>query len=502
MATRTISDAGGNWSANATWVEGSPPDATMDVVATGTSGNITIDQTTCVCKTMVLTNYVGLMTFTAAKVLTVSGSVTFVATQTLAGTGTLAFNAAGTLTMGGLTFPGNLTLSGATLTLAEDLHITNSFTSYTGTNIMNGNTCYIGGSLTGTVNLSGTTSLILNGTGTLSTTTGATISNPITINTAGTITLGTYIGIRNCVFIYTAGTINYGTSILKIYENNTLNTNGMSFYNVVLVTTSTTTLSSNLTLVGSLTSGAGTNVMNGNTCYIGGSLTATVALSGTTNLEMNGSGTISTATAGISVANNLTINTAGVITIGATFGYLTGTLYRQSGTLNTTGLLYINGSCTINTNGAKWPITVFRIASTITLTSAFSAVSIRPYYGTTIIFSGAYSYNVDTIDGAGDWVHGGWNIKFVSGQTLTIATSAEIACTSLGSGTIQSVTPSSPFNLIFSGSISNWKVYGVVFTDVSASSPLPNYNGGTLTRCTNIVNVNLPVTTSNTFCGG
>lgn len=129
MATRTIANGGGNWSATGTWVEAAVPTNADDVVATATSGQVTVDTTTCVCKTLILTNYVNTMTFTAGMILSVAGNVTFVSGMTLAGTGTLNISSVSTLTMGGLTFPGNFIPGyNGTLTLGGTLVIAGNLT--------------------------------------------------------------------------------------------------------------------------------------------------------------------------------------------------------------------------------------------------------------------------------------------------------------------------------------------------------------------------------------
>jgi hypothetical protein len=65
MATRTIANGGGNWSSTGTWAEGTVPTSADDVIATGTSGNLTID-VTAVCRSIDLTGYVGTFTNTGA----------------------------------------------------------------------------------------------------------------------------------------------------------------------------------------------------------------------------------------------------------------------------------------------------------------------------------------------------------------------------------------------------------------------------------------------------
>jgi hypothetical protein len=107
MATRTIANGGGNWTTNGTWVEGTAPTAADDVVATGTSGNVTIDSG-AVCRSVNLTNYVGTLTHTAAVTLTV-GDATAGASNVA-----ILFVAGMTLTVGASTSLISLVSSSAT----------------------------------------------------------------------------------------------------------------------------------------------------------------------------------------------------------------------------------------------------------------------------------------------------------------------------------------------------------------------------------------------------
>ena len=262
MATRTISDAGGNWNAVGTWVEGAVPLSGDNVVATATSGQVTVNITTAKCSTLILTNYVAQMTFTAGMKLTVTTTVTFVAGMSLAGTGTLQINNTGTITSAGLIFPGSIIFYGGTFTLADTWTVTGNVTCQGGNSVLNGNTLNIGGNLTLiTYDVSGTTNIVLNGTGTWSSITqGATLSNNITINTVGTITLGTTVAKEGGTFTYTAGTVNAGTS--------TLNIGGMSLYNLTIIYLSfTLTLGSDLNITNNFTLNynvSGTLTMAGN----------------------------------------------------------------------------------------------------------------------------------------------------------------------------------------------------------------------------------------------
>lgn len=67
---RTIANGGGNWSSTGTWVEGSVPTAANCVVATGTSGNVTID-VNAFARSIDLTGYTGTLTHNAGVTLSI-----------------------------------------------------------------------------------------------------------------------------------------------------------------------------------------------------------------------------------------------------------------------------------------------------------------------------------------------------------------------------------------------------------------------------------------------
>jgi len=252
-ATRTIADGGGNWSSNGTWVEGAAPTSSDAVVATATSGNVTIDTTSCVCSTLVLTNYVGTMTFGSGNKLTVTTTVTFVSGMTIAGTGILQISNSGTITSAGKTFTGSIVFDGGSFTLADNWTVSGSVTSLTSANILTGNTLYVGGSLAAIAAVSGTTEIVLNGTGILSTSTGVSIKNNLTINTTGTITVGSTLYYGTGVLTYTAGTVVTSSSALWIVTSCTLNTNGITWNNFYIFDNLlTVTLGSDLNISGTL----------------------------------------------------------------------------------------------------------------------------------------------------------------------------------------------------------------------------------------------------------
>lgn len=73
MAVRTISNAGGLWNATTAWVEGVVPTNADDVVATATSGNLTIN-VQADCRSIDLTGYTGTLTHNSGIDLRVGGT--------------------------------------------------------------------------------------------------------------------------------------------------------------------------------------------------------------------------------------------------------------------------------------------------------------------------------------------------------------------------------------------------------------------------------------------
>jgi hypothetical protein len=99
---------------------------------------------------------------------------------------------------------------------------------------LNGSYNYnVGGgfSYTGTGALTGASSILLNGKGTISVTNSAgSISAPLTINTTDTITIGTNFRINNCPFTFTAGKIRSTGSIFETAGTaSTININATGF---------------------------------------------------------------------------------------------------------------------------------------------------------------------------------------------------------------------------------------------------------------------------------
>jgi hypothetical protein len=324
--------------------------------------------------------------------LTVSGNVTLVAAMTISGSSGLIINTTSTLTSNGKIWPNALTLNGVggtIYTLADNLTVTGTLTMGTqnATQTINGNIIYAGGSMTligisGSGIVTGTTDIVLNGTGTWSNPNGInSLKNDLTINTAGTITISGTIYYNTGTLTYTAGTVlNTGASLvatgslvlpsfLTTWDTITLNGTSGQYtiptgyvVNDLNITGSasgpsyTVTLEGNITVNDDLAIGSQnvTQTINGYIIYVGGDLTVlgisgNGVVTGTTDIVLNGTGTWSNPTGYNSLRNDLTINTAGSITVSGTVYYDTGTFTYTSGTVTTTGSTLVIGGTSSTT---------------------------------------------------------------------------------------------------------------------------------------------------------
>lgn len=143
---------------------------------------------------------------------------------------------------------GALTTTSGTLTLLANLTCTGSLTLQTNIQVINGLfNLYIGGGLvkqtSGT--MTGTATIILNGTGTWSDLFPTVqFSIPIIINTTGTITISGTVAIGTSGSLtYIAGTVITTSSTLRINGSSTLNTSGMTWNNVSPIAGTITLLS-------------------------------------------------------------------------------------------------------------------------------------------------------------------------------------------------------------------------------------------------------------------
>jgi hypothetical protein len=146
MATRTISNTGGNYNAVGTWVEGIVPTSADDVVSTATSGQLTVNVTSA-ARSINLSNYVNTLTMNAGWTISGSGTTnTFGVGMSFAGTSTIGFTVAVTLFQNTTNRIPSLSLSTNTIkTLSTNLYVVNMTSNNTGT--INGNIIYVSGNL-------------------------------------------------------------------------------------------------------------------------------------------------------------------------------------------------------------------------------------------------------------------------------------------------------------------------------------------------------------------
>lgn len=334
-----------------------------------------------------------------------------------------------------------------TFTLTSNLNMTGTLTLAGATSsVVNGNTMNIGGGLTisSTAAMSGTTNMIMNGTGTINTGS-ASIANNLTINTLGTITI-TALQYRTNTLTYIAGTITANPSLI-ISGSCTINTPGISWGSLTISATSTITLSSNFTVLNTVSiSGlvaltitpSGNNIdfssanmslatiasltcngtitcnnlqltagntynqtLNGTTLNIRGDLTVVSAgggggsVIGTSTLVLVGTGTISTAAA---ITNNMVINSNGRITLQGTIFYQTGTFTYLSGTIiSKNSTFYLLSACTlINCHRIPFNIVTITAGVTITMNQFFSG---SPSIKTRVQSSTTANYTIAFQDG-------------------------------------------------------------------------------------------------------
>jgi hypothetical protein len=383
LATRTFRGTiNSNYSLAANWAELATPTSSDDVVFDGSSPNCTID-TASVAKTLTCTNYTNTLTFTFG--LTVSGNITLGASMGFSGSATLATNASATLKSNGVTCTVPLYI--AQVSTSTTTTITSTWTntglvtigqSNAAVNLNSGTlNCNGGLSCPGSSTVTGTTLIVIGGTGTITTT--AVLKNSFTIQAgSGTVTFSgnfVYTG----TLTYASGTIVFSSSSLNIQGSSILDTSGMTWASIIVgVANSVLTLNSTLNVT---------------------------TLSSAVNFSVSGSYGISATTINITAAITMTINssitvttlnlpnaaftTAGSGTLNITdlrFTAYTATriiTLSNSGTVNITGSYVTNGTTSSIRQTIKSSVNVFKA----TLTLAYGATQFIGYTDPTDIDS-------------------------------------------------------------------------------------------------------------------
>jgi hypothetical protein len=198
---------------------------------------------------------------------------------------------------------------------------------------------------------------------------------------------GTSGSIFNAVFV--SGMTLDGTGTLTMGASRSLTTAGKTIPTLVFNTAGTTTLNDDVTVSTqlTLTTSASNPTLNGNTIYCQGNLVhngSSAVISGTTNIVMSGTGTVSGSSTSGRIANNFTINTSGTITFSGICRFGGGTFTYTAGTVVTTGsTIFFSSTETINAAGVIWDAMTFTGAVTYTLSAHLHLTGILTIGATT-----------------------------------------------------------------------------------------------------------------------
>lgn len=339
-----------------------------------------------------------------------------------------------------------------------------------------GDTALITAATTGTVTVNvASACAVLNCTGSL-----GTLAFNATLTVTGGVTLG--------------GTITANASgRLTCTGSQTLTSNGITFPGFLTLNAGTYTLAGNWINTKTITTG-GAAVVNKTASETlttnGGITTSGGNLSGTATLIFGGSGGTWNSTYGI--ANNINFNCTSVTVSNGSVNGSNQTITYTAGTITAVGTLSIAGSpITFNTNGMTWAGMVTAAgAATINLSSNLTLSGVLSMATTPLTIAGAYDITMGTL------LHNIANnatVTLQSGQTYTATNELRMNGHTAYTIHYKASTPSSAFYLKYQGTAANQKVYNMTFTDADARSSsmgIFNWQGGTLTRCYGIYNVN------------
>jgi len=437
MAIRTISNTGGNWNSPGTWVGGVVPASLDDVVATATSGNLTVTANASIAS-IDFTNYVSTFSVNSGVTLSFGGNTAplrMVPGMTIAptSTGTLSFatsSAAGApLRSGGLTWPGSLLFQAptsrnyilgdawiidgnltfrSTLSANISLLLTNFSIRVRG-NVTIGDTASatlypaVGGTTTLILDTSATTTITTNNT---TTSTVVPFRTPLSINApTGTIvfsTPGAKLALGNVT--YTSGSVTTTGSTIHWNTAQTLTTSLMTWNSNIVVTGTILSLASALNVgsSGSLTLLSNCQFTTSAVNLSGNMSTGSGTHSGTSTFNIVGATSTISQNAGGAFRLAMNINSSGTVTFstdfnfgasGISFTYTSGT-FSMSNTLTWTNS---QGTTTYNMNASGLTFPNFVTSAQITFQGTagcnfYGFLCITP--GTIISLNASRTYNV------------------------------------------------------------------------------------------------------------
>lgn len=273
----------------------------------------------------------------------------------------------------------------------------------------------------------------------------------LTLNT-GTVTIVGNTSLGSAMTLTGSGILAIGTSNATV----TFNSNGcvigctLRIGHSLGVIASTITMSSNISVSGTLSLGQGSAtsdvIINGNTItatgnvLMNGSSTARITR-GTTSIVIGG-GSNQTLSCSIQAVlrNNLTINKSGGTLSISDFYYDTGTFTYIAGTVSVSGTLTSLASTTFNSSTINWNNFTWGGGgtNTLTLSSTFSVLG-------NVIIQTAGTY---TVSGATYWTSIGGQLSNSGSNTVTFANNMTVVgITTAGNLTLNTVTITNTSNL-------------------------------------------------------
>jgi hypothetical protein len=254
--------------------------------------------------------------------------------------------------------------SGTIVTMLADINCVN-FTPNSACTINGAFNLNVNGNFSPPQTVSGTGTIRMVGTGTWLG--GGAVNCNLVFNTAGTITIGSIVNFGAssgvATMTYTAGTILTAGSTLTL-RTSSVNTGTLQWNNVIITTTPTITLLSNLLVYGILTinnSNTTLNTSNGSKiCCFDGFTLGNINILGTSSIELVGNGTVTgTQTSGL-FQIPLIINTLGTITLSGSLHLDNTTLTHTQGTVNpSTSTVLATGTINSNNTGLNFNILTF-----------------------------------------------------------------------------------------------------------------------------------------------
>jgi hypothetical protein len=369
-----------DWNTASNWViDGSGntgvPTSTTDAIFDSLSVNPCVMGASRNCRDLTFTAFPSTLTVATFN-LNVFRNIVFQANQSsriIGTTGTLVCNANSSITSNLGTWPLNYSIANVTnitMTLVDDMRVAGSYTVSGGVRIFNGNILYIGGNVTSSSIHGGTTNLVMNGSGTYSTS-GGQLWN-LEVNTTGSIIITGTVTFTRRFIITAAGSITMTAANVGITDTTTVNLGGRTIGNLTHNFNAGSQIVTYLTDVvcGNFTIGNGTNTYNGpGKIFAFGNYTVSAGAGiGSLVVELKGTGTIST---GIMYLVTI-LNSSGTYTLGASL-QISNNFTCQTLTLNTaTSTVTVTSGVILNTLGINWYNITIPTGATITINQLLS----------------------------------------------------------------------------------------------------------------------------------